>query len=164
MATFQVPQFIDQKPKIIGPLTLGQFFYLAGAGGISFAAFYVFNFTLWLMVTIIVGGVAITLAFIKINGRPLISVLQSAFAYFWQPRVYTWQRKTSQKTIDLSELEKIEEIRKHMSIQEKLKSIVLGIATRKIFSGLRPQEEKEEKYQVVTYLTGERKVAKKVDY
>jgi hypothetical protein len=30
---FQVPQFTDVEDKIVGPLTLKQFVYLAGAGG-----------------------------------------------------------------------------------------------------------------------------------
>ena len=48
---FQVPQFIDVENKIIGPLSLRQFLYLAGAGLISFMLFFyhtnvvmVFNF------------------------------------------------------------------------------------------------------------------------
>ena len=33
---FQVPQFIEVEDKIFGPLTLKQFIYLAGAGGLVF--------------------------------------------------------------------------------------------------------------------------------
>ena len=32
MATFQVPQFIDEQPKVVGFLTLPQFLYLALSG------------------------------------------------------------------------------------------------------------------------------------
>ena len=32
---FSVPQFIDVEDKIIGPLTLKQFIYLAGGAGLS---------------------------------------------------------------------------------------------------------------------------------
>ena len=36
---FQTPQFIETENKIIGPLTLKQFFYLAVGFGVSFTFF-----------------------------------------------------------------------------------------------------------------------------
>jgi len=39
---FQVPQFIEVEDKIFGPLTLKQFIYLAGAGGVVFVLWRVF--------------------------------------------------------------------------------------------------------------------------
>ena len=44
MSTFQTPQFIEEKAKIVGPFTLKQFLFLVMGGGISFASFYVFSF------------------------------------------------------------------------------------------------------------------------
>lgn len=164
MATFQVPQFIEQQPKIIGPLTLPQFLYLAAAGALSFIAFYVFNFFFWLMVTAVLIGTAIALAFVKINGQGLPKTLQSAFSYWWRPRTYTWQREIAKTTLDIKEVEKLEEIRNQMSIQEKLKSIALNITTGKIFSPKKLRKEQKDRYQIVTRLTGEREVAKKIDY
>ena len=32
---FQVPQFIETEDKVVGPLTLRQFMYIAGAGAAS---------------------------------------------------------------------------------------------------------------------------------
>ncbi|MCP6720118.1 MAG: PrgI family protein [Patescibacteria group bacterium] len=164
MATFQIPQFIEQKPKIIGPLTLPQFLYLAAAGGMSFASFYIFNFFFGLIVTAILVGAAIALAFVKINGQGLPKILQSAFSYLWRPRTYIWQRAVAQTVLDISELEKLKDIRSKMSIQEKLKSITLNITTGKIFSPKKLREEQKDRYRVVTHLTGEREVAKNVDY
>lgn len=162
---FQVPQFIEEKPKIIGPLTLQQFAYLAIAGIISFLSYLIFNFFLWFFITAIIGILAIVFAFVKVNGVPFPLVLQSSLTYYWKPRVYTWQRPIAETALDISSVEKLEAARRSMSIQEKLKSIALNITTGKLLS---PQEFREqtpkERYQPVTFLTGERRLAKRVDY
>ncbi|MBI4034249.1 MAG: PrgI family protein [Candidatus Brennerbacteria bacterium] len=163
MATFQVPQFIEQKPKIIGPFTLEQFLYIAAAGVLSFFAFYIFNFFFWFLLTILLAGAAIALAFVKVNGQRMPTVIKSAFSYLWRPRTYTWQRAITQTVLDTSELEKLEETRSKMGVQERLKSIALSVSTGKIFSPKKWREEKD-RYQVVTRITGEREVAKRVDY
>jgi len=165
MATFQVPQFIDEKPKIIGPLTLAQFLYLAGAAAVSFASFYLFAFFLWLLITIIVGAAAIMFAFGKIDGQNMPKVASAAFGFFTRPRTYTWQRKLPTQTLDASSVERIESARKKMKLQEKLQSAVLAVTTGKLFSPtfLKNQNQKD-RFQVVSYLTGEKKVAKRIDY
>ena len=164
MATFQVPQFIEQEAKIVGFLTLKQFLYLAGAAIISFIAFSIFNFSLGFMVTLVVGGFGIGMAFVKINGQDLPKILTSALNYLWQPRIYTWQRIMSEKTIEFSDFEKIEEMRKNMTLQEKIKSVAQDITTGKFFSVQQRKREGKDQYEIVTYATGERKIAKKVDY
>ncbi len=164
MATFQVPQFIEQKAKIIGPLTIEQFLYIAGAAILSFFSFYIFNLLLSLLLTILFVGTAAALAFVKINGQRMPTVIKSAFSYFWRPRTYTWQREVAQTVLDTSKLEKLEEVRNKMSVQEKLKSIALNVTTGKIFSASKWRSEEEDRYQVITQLTGERKMAKRVDY
>ncbi len=160
---FQVPQFIEEKPKIIGFLTLAQFLYLAAAALISFTGFRIFSFFLWLLLTLIVGTAAVLLAFVKINGQGFPKLLTSAFNYFWKPRTYTWQRKSPETTIDLEKIEAIENARKNMHIQEKLKSIALSVTTGKFFLK-QPQADARERYETVVRLTGEREQAKRVDY
>jgi hypothetical protein len=92
-------------------------------------------------------------------------VARAAAAYYWKPRTYTWSRALPEtKTPGLADLEKIEAIRHKMGIEEKLKSLALQITTGKIFSSRPTEEKKGTGYQVVTYLTGEKKVAKRVDY
>lgn len=161
MTTFQVPQFIEQEARIIGPLTLKQFLYVALAAVISFVSFQIFNFFLWFSITTLFGGGAIAMAFVKINGQSLLQIIQAALNYLWNPRTYTWQRIAPETAIETSDLEKIKVIREHMNFEEKLKSIALSITTGKLM----PQSQKStERYQTVTYVTGERKTAKRVDY
>ncbi len=161
---FQVPQFIEQKAKIVGPLTLVQFFYVAGAGAVSFIAYNILSPFLWVIITLIVLGIAGTLAFVKINGQEMIKVLGSITKFYFAPRMYTWQRQTAKTTLELSD-EDIESLRKNMSIGSKLKSLALKVSVGRILGKDQPKEgDREGHYEVVTYLTGERKVAKRVDY
>jgi hypothetical protein len=162
---FQVPQFIEEKPKIVGFLTLPQFLYVAAAGILSFISFKLFSFFLWILITVMVAGGAIALAFVKINGRPLPAVVLAGFRFIWKPKVYTWQRAMKETMLDVSDIEKLQSLREKMSIGDKLKTIALHITTGKLFSPKQLKErEEKERFQVVTYLTGERKVAKRVDY
>lgn len=162
---FQVPQFIEEKPKIIGFLTLGQFGYVAAAGLIAFAAFKILSFFLAFMISAIVVPLGIALAFFKVNGQPFPVVLLAALQYTWQPRVYTWQEELPQTTLYAGALEKIEILRKTMSIQEKLKAISFNVMTSKLLSHKTDNaQENTDRYQMVRYLTGERKLARRVDY
>ena len=88
---FQIPQFIEVENKIVGPLTLRQFLYLAGAGAFSFIFYFVLEIWLWLLITAIMGAIAISLAFIKYNGQPLPRIAWMAFSFFWKPKFYLWQ-------------------------------------------------------------------------
>lgn len=162
---FQVPQFIEQKPKIVGFLTLQQFLYLAGGAAVSLFAFYVFNFFLWLLTTAIAGSVAIAFAFVKINGQEFPKLAASAFGFFMKPRMFTWKRAIMQTALNAESIEKLETLRKNMSVQERLKSLALAVSTGKILSAFKQvPDEQGERFQTVTYLTGEKKVAKRIDY
>lgn len=158
---FQVPQFIEQKPKIVGFLTLPQFLYVAGAAILGYISFYVFNFFFAIIITVIAGLIGIAFAFVKINGQEFPRVIASIFSYLWKPRLYTWQRQTARESVNISE---VEELRGKMSLQEKLKSVALGITTGKFFKPAENIGEDGEKFETVMYLTGERRRAKKVDY
>ena len=90
---FQVPQFIEVEDKIFGPLTLKQFIYMAGGGGLSFLIYITTN-SLWISVLPIVAIMALSssLAFYKINKRPLINVLESAFKFYLGNKLYLWKK------------------------------------------------------------------------
>lgn len=166
MPNFQVPQFIEEKPKIIGPLTLVQFLYLAGAGLLSFIFFNIFSMFVWFLLTVILAVFAVSFSFLKINGQEMHKITTAIFRYLWQPKTFTWQKAMEKNEIDLKNIEQLEKMRKRFSLQEKLKSVALKITTSKFFSLEKNmgEERKKEKYQVVTYATGEKRLAKKIDY
>ncbi len=93
---FTVPQFIEHEPKIIGQFTLRQFFYIGIAAAIIFTLYFTFgktNFLIFLMFSMIIGTLAIGLAFIKVNQKPLPAVLLNIFSFSMKPKIYLWHRK-----------------------------------------------------------------------
>src|SRR5436305_166167 len=100
---YQVPQFIDIEDKIIGPLTIKQFVYLAGGAGM---AFIVYSFLPLLLALPIVGVVillSLALAFYKINNKPFIDFLEAAFIFYTKQNLYIWkkeQKKIERKAVE----------------------------------------------------------------
>jgi hypothetical protein len=92
---FQMPQFIEVEDKIFGPFTFQQFIYLAGAAGVT-AALYL---TVGLFWAILVGGpfvaLGMALAFLKINERPFIQILEAWATYLTTAKLYIWDKKSS---------------------------------------------------------------------
>ncbi len=93
MAQYQVPQFIEVEDKIFGPLTLKQFIYLAGGGGLCLLMFSLLPLYLTVLFGIPVMAFSAGLAFFSINGRPLIHALEHAFSYFFGSKLYLWKQR-----------------------------------------------------------------------
>jgi hypothetical protein len=89
---YQVPQFIEVEDKIFGPLTLKQFIWLAGGGGVCLVFFTLLPFFLFVALSIPVIVFAAGLAFYTINGRPLIVAVEHAFSYFFGSKLYLWKQ------------------------------------------------------------------------
>lgn len=100
MAQYQVPQFIEIEDKIFGPLTLKQFLYLAGGGGLCLILFTLLP--LWLSIPLMVPivGLAGALAFYQINGRPFIYAMEHAFTYFFGNKLYLWRQREPKAPTD----------------------------------------------------------------
>lgn len=98
MAQYQVPQFIEIEDKIFGPLTLKQFLYLAGGGGLCLILFTLLP--LWLAIPLMlpVAGFAAALAFYKVNGRPFVVAVEHAVSYFLGNKLYLWQQRQVKTT------------------------------------------------------------------
>jgi hypothetical protein len=91
---FQVPQFIEVEDKIFGPLTLKQFIYLAGGGGLSFLVYVLAgNIIISILPIIVIMGSVSALAFYKVNNKPLIGTLESAFKYWLGGKLYIWKKE-----------------------------------------------------------------------
>ncbi len=90
---FQVPQFIEVEDKTFGPLTITQFIYLAG--GFGFLGAMWLMLPLWAAVLVggPVAGFGAALAFLKINERPLVTVLEHAFEYYLKDKLYIWDKR-----------------------------------------------------------------------
>lgn len=90
---YQVPQFIEVEDKIFGPFTFRQFAYLLGGAGVCFIAYKMLPGIIGVPIMLLAAGVSLSLAFYKVNNRPLINVLEAAFKYFLTSRLYIWKKR-----------------------------------------------------------------------
>ncbi|MFH1656265.1 MAG: PrgI family protein [Candidatus Nealsonbacteria bacterium] len=105
---FTVPKFIENKPKIIGPLTFKQFVFVGTAGGICLFLYFIIPISLFIIITIFLLGGAFALAFIKIGKDPLPVVIRNLLVYNFNPKIYLWKKEIgTPKTIILKKKEKI---------------------------------------------------------
>jgi len=175
---FQVPQFIETEDKIVGPLTLRQFIYLASAGCISAMLFFTVAAWLWLTLSLVVVAIGIGLSFVKIGGRPLVNVIMAATNFYWKPQTYVWQLEHPKvKAVSkerVSPLESLihkvaapevtrENIAAGLALHKSLQTLQTGDSSRE--SGQQYLERKmETRYQIFNKQTGERRAARRVDY
>lgn len=92
---YQVPQFIGVEDKIIGPLTLKQFIYLAGGAGLCVVFFSYLNTIVAFLLSAPVAAFVAALAFYKINGKPFIEIVEAGFNYFIHAKLFLWRREES---------------------------------------------------------------------
>ncbi|MDQ5927879.1 MAG: hypothetical protein QG633_317 [Patescibacteria group bacterium] len=90
---FEVPQFIDVEDKIFGPLTFKQFIYLAGGAGASVIMWTFLPKIVAILLILVVLGFAAALAFYKINNKPFVDFLESAFKYSLAGKLYIWKKE-----------------------------------------------------------------------
>lgn len=91
MKQYQVPQFINVEDRVVGPLTLKQFFYLLGGAAFGVVAYFLFQFILFVIVIIPVSILTLLLAFLTINGQPFAKILFSALNFYTKPKLFIWQ-------------------------------------------------------------------------
>ena len=173
MAQFEVPQFIDTESKIVGPLTLKQFGFIAAPALVCFFLYFTLAFWVWLPVAVVLLGAGASFAFIKMNERPLYLLAIYAVKFFWEPKLFLWKRPVVQEVITVptvvitAQRRALEDANKNNSNVAKLWQ---ELATTR--SPI-PQREKEpppslgdvrEQFEVFRRVTGEKEVARRVDY
>lgn len=90
---YQVPQFIEVEDKIFGPLTLKQFLYLAGAGGLAAGLILYMPLVIGVMLALPIIGLGVGLAFYKVNGKPLIDLIEAGLNFYISRRLYLWKKE-----------------------------------------------------------------------
>lgn len=99
---YQVPQFIEVEDKIIGPLTLKQFIYLAGGAGLCVVSFTYLQVIAALLLSALVVGFVVALAFYKINGKPFIEIIEAGFNYYTRAKLFLWKHQEPKATKDIA--------------------------------------------------------------
>jgi len=95
MQQFVVPQFIDVEDKIIGPITVRQFIVLLVGAGLSFITYKLSDFILFLIQFVFISLITFTIAFIKINGRPIHYLLLNIVQTLKRPKLKVWDKAYS---------------------------------------------------------------------
>jgi len=94
---FEVPQFIQREMKIVGPLTFKQFLFVA-AGALGCGLLYIFlmqrSFFLFIVSSLIVMVGGLALAFIRIEGIALPTLITHFFLFLASKKTYLWKKKT----------------------------------------------------------------------
>ncbi|MBX4205190.1 MAG: PrgI family protein [Candidatus Doudnabacteria bacterium] len=107
---FAVPQFTDVEDKLIGPLTLKQFFVVLAAGGLCLL--------FWslpipkigaILIDLPIAILGITLAFASYNGRPMLTYILPFITYMASPKTMVFARETNLANISSAKVvEKVE--------------------------------------------------------
>lgn len=95
---FQLPQFIETETKIVGPFTLQQFLWVAGGAAFVFLLYTLVKSVLFFILAIPIAGIFLALAFLKIDGVPLIVYASYGLSYFTNPKKYIFKKDDQQLT------------------------------------------------------------------
>lgn len=89
---FQVPQFIGVEDTIFGPFTAKQFVYLAGGGALCYIIYKFLPLVVAIVIIAPMALLSVSLAFIKINGKPFIFTLEASLKYMLSSKIYLWKK------------------------------------------------------------------------
>jgi hypothetical protein len=119
---FKVPQFIDMEDKVLANLSFRQFAYLGGGAGLAYLALKILPGFISLFVVPALIGLALALAFIKINEKPFAHTLESFIRYYAKSRLYLWKQLPHEARKDEQRMDSKKSIRDTMT-ESKLKTL-----------------------------------------
>jgi hypothetical protein len=96
---FQVPQFIETETKLIGPLTLKQFLFVAGGAAMMAMEFIILSGVLLFLALFVTAAFFGALAFVRIDGQPFINYLAYMIGYILGSKQYVFRPKQDQSQI-----------------------------------------------------------------
>lgn len=99
MQQFTVPQFIDVEDKIIGPVTTRQFIIMLVTALSIFIFYKILAFTPFIILAIILFGVGVTMAFLRINGQPFHFFFLNLLQTWRSPKLMIWDARLSDRAL-----------------------------------------------------------------
>lgn len=136
---FQVPQFIEREMKIVGPFTFKQFLFVGGGGfGIIFLYLTLAarNFFLFILLSGLIIAVSLALAFGKIRGIKLTTLIINFFSFITSSRTYIWKKKAVSPRLVYRTKPKEEDKEEEKQLKLRKRGRLEGLAT-KLEIGLR---------------------------
>ncbi|MFB6181632.1 MAG: PrgI family protein [Candidatus Magasanikbacteria bacterium] len=117
---FVVPQFIDVESKIFGPISVRQFLILLAGAILIFIAYRLLTFVLFIVATLLIGGIALTFAFVEIKGQQFHYFVLNLFQYAKKDKLRIWDKRYTQNELDyLRKKQRAEEKRSEMEPGKK---------------------------------------------
>jgi len=99
---FQLPQFIETETKIVGPFTLQQFLWVAGGAAFVFLLYTLITGIWFFVFAIPIAIIFLALAFLKIEGVPLIVYASYGLSYLTNPKKYIFKKDEENKITNYS--------------------------------------------------------------
>jgi hypothetical protein len=99
MDQFVVPQFIDVEDKIFGPITTRQFVIMLSAALLLFIIFKLADTALFIFFLALIGGFALILSFVKINGQAFHYFILNIIQTMRRPSRRIWQKIYSKQEL-----------------------------------------------------------------
>jgi hypothetical protein len=133
MEQYPIPQFIEQEAKIAFFISFRQFFYLVGAGAVCFILYWVLPFFLFAVLSFIIVVSTLIVAFVTINGVPILNTIMGSIGFAVGGKNYTWKKKESLypfKPIKRTPIKKIEEGPVLRAQKSQLRKIRTSVETR----------------------------------
>ena len=90
---FQVPQFIETEVKVVGPFTIQQFIWVALGVGLLLLLFRLLSGVLFFTIAVFVIAFFGSMAFVRIEGLPLIQYMSLAISYTFGPKRYLFKKE-----------------------------------------------------------------------
>ncbi len=135
---FTIPQFIEYEPKIVGPLTFRQFIAVGIGAAICFMLYFTVPFSIFIIACLVIGGIALAFAFLKVGGRSFATILGNFLTFNLAPKIYLWKKKKTQIQVFKKEEKKVEK-------EEAEKELPLKIAGDSQLKKIRTQIETKTK-------------------
>jgi hypothetical protein len=127
---FVVPQFLDVEAKIIGPITMRQFVIMIMAALLDFLAFRLIpNIFIFIVVALIVTGLAAVFAFARVNGQPFHIMFLNMVQTIRKPLIRIWDKTRSDADIKVMMKKDEEEVPEPLPVKASLHSSRLNDIT-----------------------------------
>ncbi|MEK7452787.1 MAG: PrgI family protein [Patescibacteria group bacterium] len=113
MKQFQVPQFIDIEDKILGFVTMRQFFTMLIPLTVAIVLYFILDFFLMIIISVPTTIISAIFAFYRPNGMKFSKFIRSFLSYTFKPRLYVWKREEksmSSQEMEITESERIKKL------------------------------------------------------
>lgn len=101
MTRYQVPQFIETETKLVGPLTLKQFLWVAGGLCVAILEFMFLDGYLFIGALLLTVAFFGALAFLKVEGQPFVNFLASMLSYALGSKQYLFRSSAETEAVKL---------------------------------------------------------------